>query len=121
VPQPEPAKDSAAKNSVVKSGWFFDLAYINGLGTSVVKEAVLESEGSPWVFRYGPGAGMLVGNEYASENDSNMTIIPIFFPIFFNAHLGLQKGNLEYFLDNRLGVNILCVEELACFFYVPII
>jgi len=87
----------APKDSVVKRTILLNIGYLRGLEMSSVAETTknfkyLEND---FIISYGPGLGI-----YWSGADF------ISFPAFLNVHLGLQKDNYEYFLDNRLGANL---------------
>jgi len=85
------------KDSVIKRAILLNTGYLNGLEMSLVVEGIASRE--DYVLRYGPGIGVYgVGGDFFS------------YPIFFNAYLGLQKGDFEYFFNNRLGTHILGYE-----------
>jgi len=103
-PQVEAPKDTLVNRIIL-----FNIEYLNGLGISSVAEATknLKYSENDYIFRYGLGLGF-----YGLFEDS------FSWPLFFNANLGLPKGDIEYFFNNRLGTGIYGGNEdlESCFF-----
>jgi len=93
------------KDSIEKRTAFFNVGYLRGLEMSYVQESIYSEK--DFFLRYGAGFGI-----FGLDGD--------FFslPFFFNVHLGLPKGNLEYFFNNRIGTDIYGENEdiESCFF-----
>jgi len=81
------------KDSVIKRAILLNTGYLNGLEMSLVVEGIASRE--DYILRYGPGIGVYgLGGDFFS------------WPLFYNVHLGLPKGDFEYFFNNRLGTSI---------------
>jgi len=81
----------AANDTLIKRAHYISIGYMSGFEATRVFGERTKYYNSNAVFRYGPGYGVILGSGF-------------FLPAFFSAHLGLQKGDYEYFWNNRLGV-----------------
>jgi len=84
-------REQTVRDTVIKVTNCIGAGYMSGLDVSYIFGEKIKFFDNDAFLRLGPGYGLILGSG-------------IFFPTFFNVRLGLQKGDYEYFWNNRLGI-----------------